>query len=80
MNESRLTQLYEHPEPFIFGEQTTCPRCGREVKANEHVVRLTLVNGVHDRSTDMQDAFHHACAAELFEQFHGKSRGTPLRD
>lgn len=64
-------------KPFLYGYENdpTCPRCGRTVKpTTEHVVRLSLVNGEHNKSTDMQGSFHHACAAELFEQFHGRTR------
>ena len=69
--------------PYVYGEKRPpeCPRCGRDVKANEHVVRLTLMNADHaTRATDMQGTFHHACAAELFSQFFGKTRGEPLRE
>jgi len=59
---------------------TICPRCGREVKGEPYKVRLTLVNADPGPSTDMRGKFHHACAAELFHQFNGQTRGEPLRE
>lgn len=57
-----------------------CPRCGRLVRGEEHHVRLTLVGAPPNApETDLEGVFHHACAAEVFHQFRGRTRGEPLR-